>query len=155
MARRERRMGSDAKALQGPRDTKSSGTAKMLPERNTASESAEPAATVCPTESEIAAVAFELWINSGCPGGSDQEDWLRAEAILKDAYAAKSEALSGCPSVPRRHTRTESKMVVEFRWEGHWEVWESEWGGPRWVWDQATPGVEGRIGQAERTRSGS
>ena len=25
--------------------------------------------------------------------------------------------------------------IVELRWKGHVEVWESEWGGARWVWD--------------------
>ena len=135
MPRRERRMGSDATALQEPPETVSSGTAKMLPERSTASESVKTATTVCPTESEIAAVAFQLWLNNGCPVGSDQEDWLRAEAMLKDALVAKCEDLSRRPSIPRSDTFIEFEMVAEFRWEGHWEVWESEWGGARWVWD--------------------
>ena len=31
---------------------------------------------------------------------------------------------------------TESATEMsEFRWEGHWEVWEREWGGARWIWD--------------------
>jgi len=135
MPRRERRMGSDATALQEAPETMSSGTAKMMPERSTVSESVKTAATVGPTESEIAAVAFQLWLNNGCPVGSDQEDWLRAEAMLKDALVAKCEGLSGRPSIPRCDTRTESEMVIEFRWEGHWEAWESEWGDPRWIWD--------------------
>jgi hypothetical protein len=128
-------MGSDATALQEAPETMSSGTAKMMPERSTVSESARTAATVGPTAGEIAAVAFQLWLNNGCPVGSDQEDWLRAEAMLKDALVAKCEDLSGRPSIPRCDTRTESEMVVEFRWKGHWEVWESEWGGPRWICD--------------------
>ena len=49
------------------------------------------AATVSPTESEIAAVAYQLWVNNGCPVGSDQEDWFRAEAMLKNALVAKCE----------------------------------------------------------------
>jgi hypothetical protein len=35
-------------------------------------------------------------------------------------------------------------MLAEFQWEGYWVVWESEWGGARWTWDLATPGVEVR-----------
>ena len=31
--------------------------------------------------------------------------------------------------------KTEPEMLAEFRWEGHWEVWESEWGGARWIED--------------------
>jgi len=39
-------------------------------------------------------------------------------------------------AVSRRDTRTEFEMRAEFRWEGHWEVWEMEWGDdPRWIWD--------------------
>ena len=101
----------------------SSQAAKMMPERSTAGESAETAATISPTEREIATVAYLLWLDDGCPVGSDQEYWFRAEAMLKNALVAKCE------------TRPESQMAVEFIWEGHWEVWESEWGGARWVWE--------------------
>jgi hypothetical protein len=95
----------------------------------------ESSETVNPTESEIAALAYQLWLDNGCPVGSDQEHWFRAEAMVKEALVAKCEDLSRRPSIPRRDTRIESEMVAEFRWEGHWEVWESEWGGARWVWD--------------------
>jgi hypothetical protein len=30
--------------------------------------------------------------------------------------------------------------------EGHWEVWESEWGGARWVWGVPCGGVPNRAG---------
>jgi Protein of unknown function (DUF2934) len=128
-------MDSGATALQESSETMSSGLARMVPERTTVSELVKTAATVRPTESEIAAVAYRLWLNNGCPAGSDQEDWFRAEAMLKNALLAKCEDPSELPSVPRCETRTESEIVVEFRWEGHWEVWESEWGGARWTWD--------------------
>ena len=120
MPRRGKRMGSDATALQEPSKTMSSDTARMMPKRTPVSESVKTVATVSPTESEIAAVAYQLWLNNGCPAGSDQEDWFRAEAALKKA---------------RRDTRTELEVVVEFRCWGHWEVWEMECGDPRWVWD--------------------
>jgi len=32
----------------------------------------------------IEAMAYQLWLQRGCPIGSDQEDWYRAEAELKD-----------------------------------------------------------------------
>ena len=113
----------------------SSHAAKMMLERSTVTESAETAATVNPTESEIATVAYLLWLDDGCPVGADQEYWFRAEAMLKNALVAKCEDLSRGPSIPNCDTRPESVMLVEFRWEGHWEVWESEWAGARWVWD--------------------
>ena len=128
-------MGSDATALQEPSETMSSDAAKIMPESSTVSESVETAATDSPTESEIAIVAYQLWLDNGCPVGSHQEDWLRAEATLKNALAAKRQDLSRRPSIPRRDTCTDSEMTVEFRWEGHWEIWEMEWGGTRWIWD--------------------
>ena len=114
----------------------------MMRERSTVSEPVKTAATFGPTESEIAALAYQLWQDNGCPVGSDKEDWFRAEAMLKDALVAKCQDLSGRPAVPREDPRPEFEMLAEFRWEGHWVVWESEWGGPRWIRDLATPGVE-------------
>jgi hypothetical protein len=135
MPRRKRRMGSDATALQESPETMSNNAAKLMPERSTVSASVKTAATVSPTESAIATVAYQLWLENGCRVGSDQEDWFRAEAMLKNALVAKREDLSRPPSIPRCDTRTESEMPAEFGWEGHWEAWEMEWGGARWIWD--------------------
>ena len=52
--------------------------------------------------------------------------------LASGALAAKSEI---APAVPRCDTRTESETLAEFRWEGHWEAWEREWGGARWIWE--------------------
>ena len=120
MAKQGRRVGSGATALQDPPEPKPIDAAKMMPVGSSASESVETAATLGPTESEIAAAAYQLWLDNGCPVGSDQEDWFRAEAALKKAL---------------RDTRTEAEIVVEIRCWGHWEVWEMEWGDPHWVWD--------------------
>jgi hypothetical protein len=116
----------------------------MVPKMSTVSEPVKTAGIVNPTENEIATVAYQLWLDSGCPIGSDQEQWFRAEAMLRNALVAKCEDLSRRPSIPRRDTRTESEMVAEFtleRWEGHWEVWEREWVGARWVSDVRDSGV--------------
>jgi DUF2934 family protein len=32
----------------------------------------------------IEAMAYQIWLQRGCPIGSDQEDWYRAEAALKE-----------------------------------------------------------------------
>jgi len=64
------------------------------------SKSVKAAATVSPTENEIAGVAYQLWLDNGCPVGSDQEDWFRAEATLKNAPVAKFEDLPRRPSIP-------------------------------------------------------
>jgi hypothetical protein len=104
-------------------------------ERSTASESVKTASTVRPTECEIAIVAYLLWLANGCPDGTDRQDWLQAEAMLNAALAAHSESQSQSPSSPCRDTRSGYEILAEFRLEGHWEVWESEWGGARWVCD--------------------
>lgn len=122
---------------------------KMAPEMSPVSEPAKTPGIVNPTESEIATVAYQLWLDSGCPIGSDQEHWFRAEAMLRNALVAKHEDLSRRPSRPRRDTLTESEMVAEFtweRWEGHWEVWEREWGCARWIWDVRESSVSNRAG---------
>ena len=135
MPRRGKKMGSDATALQESPETMSSDAAEVMPERSTVSESVKTAATISPTESEIATAAYQLWLDSGCPVGSDQEDWFQAEAMLKNTLVAMCDDLSRRPSIPRSDTRTDSEMLVEFRWKGHWEAWEMEWGGARWIWD--------------------
>ena len=128
-------MGSDATAVLEPPETVSSDTARMMTDRIALGRSVKIAATVSPTESEIAAVAYQLWVNNGCPAGSDREDWYRAEAMLKDALVAKCEGPSRGASIPL-DTRAESQVVVAFRWgiRGHWEVWEREWASARWTW---------------------
>jgi hypothetical protein len=48
-------------------------------------ESLEPAAQVVAFDSdEVAPLAYKLWQERGCPLGSDQEDWFRAENELKN-----------------------------------------------------------------------
>ena len=74
-----------------------STAARMMRERSTVSEPVKTAATFGPTESEIAALAYQLWQDNGCPVGSDKEDWFRAEAMLKNALVAKRQDLPGAP----------------------------------------------------------
>ena len=35
---------------------------------------------------EISALAYSYWVGRGCQGGSPEEDWLRAEAELRDRH---------------------------------------------------------------------
>jgi hypothetical protein len=102
------------------------------------------ATSISSTKSDIAAVAYQLWLENDCPAGSGQEDWFRAEAMLKNAFVAKCEELPRPRSIPNYDTRTESDMLVEFGWDGHWEVWESEWGGARWIRDTPRIGISSR-----------
>jgi hypothetical protein len=99
-------------------------------------ETLKAAATVRPTESEIAALAYQLWLDKGCPVGSEQEDWLQAEAMIENALAARCEDLWRLAWAPRCDTSDEDEMLDDLGWKGHWEVWEMEWGPhARWIWD--------------------
>jgi hypothetical protein len=89
-----------------------SAAATMMLEMSTVSEPVKTAATVSPTEDEIAALAYQLWLDNGCPVGSDQEDWFRAEAMLTNALIAKCEDLFRHPSIPRRDTRPELETLA-------------------------------------------
>lgn len=40
----------------------------------------------------VEAMAYQLWLQRGCPIGSDQEDWYRAEAELTKANRANVRA---------------------------------------------------------------
>src|ERR1019366_10744166 len=102
-----------------------SHAAMMMRERSTVNERVSTAASIGPTKSEIATVAYQLWLGNGYPVGSDKEDWFRAEAMLKNALVAKDQDLSGRLPVPCEHNRAEFQILTEFRWEGHWVVWES------------------------------
>jgi hypothetical protein len=41
-------------------------------------------------EVEIAVLAYQFWQERGCPIGSDQEDWFRAEETLKNRRGSVS-----------------------------------------------------------------
>jgi len=45
-----------------------------------------------PNHEAIEAMAYQLWLLRGCPIGSDEEDWYRAEAELKDKHQANQHA---------------------------------------------------------------
>ena len=58
--------------------------------RTAAGNAAPPvAAAARPAAAAIAARAYELWQQSGCPHGQDQEHWFQAERELR-ARAARN-----------------------------------------------------------------
>ena|ERR1035437_6637529 len=148
MSNPARKLGPDITVLHDSSETISRDAAEVMPQRSTAGEAAETAASVGPTKSEIAALAFQLWLDNGCPDGTEQEDWSRAEAMLKTAFAAAYESLSRRPSTPAWDTGAEYEILAELQWEGHWEAWEREW-GVRWVCDSGLADVQPRIEPAE------
>lgn len=79
---------SDPKVRPTPTDTK----AALPPQRTEARQAqtvqgspsgAASAAGAEPTTEEIAALAYQLWIERGSPHGSHDEDWYRAEEQLR------------------------------------------------------------------------
>ena len=72
-------MASRATAL----DPKSAGTKEPK-------SSIQPAAAENSTDAQIAMLAYQLWQERGCPIGSPEEDWLRAERELKNTTAPAS-----------------------------------------------------------------
>ncbi len=86
-------------------------------------------------ESEIAAVAYQLWLKRGRPEGSCNKDWFEARAILMKKNFDADELLNTSPSLDANHAQTHTEPMFECHWKGHWEIWEREWAGPRWVPD--------------------
>jgi len=46
------------------------------------------------TESAIARLAYQLWLQRGSPEGSPDEDWYRAESLLQSGRAVIASAVS-------------------------------------------------------------
>jgi len=46
-------------------------------------EGLAPSTETHPTHEQIASLAYALWQQRGCPDGSSEEDWFRAEQDLK------------------------------------------------------------------------
>ena len=49
-------------------------------------------APVSPNYDKIAALAYELWLGRGCPIGSPEVDWSRAEEELKNSTESEERA---------------------------------------------------------------
>jgi hypothetical protein len=60
-----------------------SASRRLAPDAGAIDEAMNEPALVEPMDFAIAGVAYRLWLERGCPHGSDQEDWFRAEEILK------------------------------------------------------------------------
>jgi hypothetical protein len=56
---------------------------KIEPDEILTSEPEVVPVTDAVDQNEIAARAYQLWCERGCPIGSDQEDWFKAESELK------------------------------------------------------------------------
>ena len=85
---------SDPKLKSTPAEIKTA-----LPQRTEARQSLRGAPTgtsgsggIEPETEEVAALAYQLWIERGSPHGSHEEDWYRAEEELRGAQMLKRSA---------------------------------------------------------------
>ncbi len=61
---------------------------------------AQPAAPHKPAHDRIAMRAYEKWLSRGCPHGTDQQDWLEAEAELAAEMSRTGGAHAMRPATP-------------------------------------------------------
>jgi hypothetical protein len=63
----------------------------------------------------VRALAYKLWMDRGCTGGSPEEDWFRAEEILSDEHRAalQETALGQVAGGEQRKAREKVDRAVE------------------------------------------
>ncbi|MBI4597927.1 MAG: DUF2934 domain-containing protein [Candidatus Omnitrophica bacterium] len=54
----------------------------------------ESEASTTPKSEEIARVAYELFAQRGCEHGHDQEDWFRAEQIVRQRRRSQKQQIA-------------------------------------------------------------
>jgi hypothetical protein len=64
-------------------------------------ESAQRAVSDSADDREIAVLAYQLWHERGCPIGSDQEDWFRAEREIARSKRPTDEEVGNQDSAER------------------------------------------------------
>jgi hypothetical protein len=67
--------------------TAAAAAAVMAPEKVTP----EKVSDAVPSQDDIAVLAYFYWEARGCPDGSAEEDWLRAEQELFERIAQRTE----------------------------------------------------------------
>ncbi len=60
--------------------------------------SLNPAAAPVSTHQQIAALAYRLWCERGCPHGSAEDDWFRAEQQIQAESEPQEQALTASGS---------------------------------------------------------
>jgi hypothetical protein len=63
---------------------------------------AQPSAAPKVTHDRIAMRAYDKWLQRGCPHGSDQQDWLEAEAELTAEVHRTGAPSAARPMTPPR-----------------------------------------------------
>jgi len=48
-----------------------------------------PEPSYVPTHAEIAERAHQLWLDQGCPTGTDENNWIQAERELRDSMLSR------------------------------------------------------------------
>lgn len=70
--------------------------------RTVTPHAAQPTAAPKVTHERIAMRAYEKWLQRGCPHGTDQQDWLEAEAELSAEMIRPDGTAATRPATPVR-----------------------------------------------------
>jgi hypothetical protein len=60
-------------------------------------------------ESQIRAKAHELWVERGCPNGTPDDDWYRAEQLLRETAVAKRPRKKAAKPAAARPKKTRTR----------------------------------------------
>src|ERR1700722_1594361 len=71
----------------------------LIMTRTVTPPAAQPSSQPKITHERIAMLAYEKWLQRGCPHGNDQQDWLEAEAELKGT-SQRTETASAARTTP-------------------------------------------------------
>lgn len=58
-----------------------------------------------PTQEEISARAYQIFVERGCPEGRDLEHWLEAEAQLRGGMQSSEKQIAPVAKAPKASTR--------------------------------------------------
>jgi hypothetical protein len=58
-------------------------TSNDTPEHGSVAATTQASSVACPDERTVADLAYQRWVERGCPQGSAEEDWFEAERVLR------------------------------------------------------------------------
>jgi hypothetical protein len=85
-------------------------------------EPVQPAVSDNVDGKEIARLAYQLWQERGCPIGTDQEDWFRAERELAGLKRTGEEGVASQNPAERPMTSTEEADLTKLRFPERSEI---------------------------------
>ena len=71
------------------------------------------ATPVEPTHEEIAVIAYALWQDRGCPHGSPEVDWLKAEQMLRVAIRRTETPTEDATATAAQHAEAKPGAAID------------------------------------------